>query len=196
MTDDPVVWLANHILAGIDLREEGRALRTKKDAETWHNRELDWAQTLRDGIGRHSPRDVARVDRLDQIRPLMLPAGHPFGETAASGIAVSSTGVGQFGNNPLSCHAARIEIAREVEREWRAAKPTRLVEPKRPRGRPPGDVTLDERGKGWLDEIDAGKAREPKITYDKLAGPIAVRDGVAKGTVLRETQRARKARGN
>ena len=116
MADDPVAWLADHIAAGIIIREECWSLRTAASVEAWTVREKQWADALRRGVQARNPRDVARVDLVNTIRPLDLPAGHPWADPPAHGMTVSSTGEGRFGCNPASCHAARIEKPRSGER--------------------------------------------------------------------------------
>ncbi len=125
MVDDPVVWISGHIQVGIDLREEGWNLRTKAEAEAWHKGELQWAKEARDGVAARSPRDVARLKALDDIGVSNLAEGHPWWEPLPSGMAISSTGVGRPGNNPLNCHIRRIEELHEIEKEWRVARPSR-----------------------------------------------------------------------
>lgn len=125
MADDPVTWLANHKAAGIVIREDCRPLRTDAEVALWDKRQLQWADELRSGIKARRARDTARVEILDKVTPQILPAGHPWAEQPGSGMTVSSTGVDCLGNNPFSCHCARIERAQEIEREWRLATPRR-----------------------------------------------------------------------
>ena len=124
MADDPVTWISGHIQVGVDLREECWSIRTKAKAEAWRKRELQWAKEALEGVAAHSPRDVARLKALDDIKVSNLPEGHPWWEPLPSGMATSSTGVGRPGNNPLSCHVRRIEELRKIEKEWRVALPS------------------------------------------------------------------------
>ncbi len=124
MANDPVTWISDHIRAGIDLREECWSIRAKAEAEAWHKRELQWAKEARDGVAARSPRDVARLEALDDINVSDLAEGHPWWEPLPSGMAISSTGAGRPGNNPLNCHIRRIKELKEIEREWRAALPS------------------------------------------------------------------------
>lgn len=125
MADDSLKWIAGHIQSGVNLREEVWPLRTHEEADAWKVREQRWAKEARDGIAARKPSDVARVETLDEIYPLALPVGHPWAEPPILGMAVSSTGVGRPGNNPLSCHAARIKEMKKIESEWRDALPQR-----------------------------------------------------------------------
>ena len=50
MAEDPVKWIADHIRAGIDLREDGWGLRSEVGAKAWHERELQWAKDALDGV--------------------------------------------------------------------------------------------------------------------------------------------------
>ncbi len=125
MADGPVTWISGHIQVGVDLREECWSIRAKAEAEAWHKRELQWAKEAVEGVEALSRRDVARLEALDDIRPLVLPKGHPWYEPPVRGMAISSTGVGRPGNNPLSCHIRRIKELKEIEKEWRVALPSR-----------------------------------------------------------------------
>ena len=124
MADDPVTWISGHIRAGIDLREECWSIRAKAEAEAWHKRELQWAKEALEGVAARSRRDVARVEVVDQIDVPTLPPGHPWWEAPTGGIGVSSTGVGRPGNNPFSCHVARINVLNKIGEEWRVALPS------------------------------------------------------------------------
>ncbi len=124
MADDPVTWISGHIQAGVDLREECWSIRAKAKAEAWHKRELQWAKEAVEGVEARSPRDVARLEALDDIRLLALPKEHPWYEPPVRGMAISSTGPGRPGNDPLSCHIRRIEELQKIEKEWRVALPS------------------------------------------------------------------------
>ena len=196
MKDDPVAWLEGHIAKGIPLREEGWELRTKEAAGAWHERELQWADELRNGIAVHSPRDVPKVDIVDKVPVLDLPAWHIWWEPSVFGMAVTSTGVDRPGNNPLSCHTKRIEVAQEIAQQWRDISPMQLdLAPETKRGGRPSDkrateefyrklaVEIDERGKG---ESIRAKCAD-----------IATQEEVAQSsaTIERETLPYRKKRG-
>lgn len=109
MAEDPVKWIAEHIRAGIDLREGGWGLRAEVAAKAWHERELQWAKDALDGVTARSQRDAGRVETLDWIEVYDLPDGHPW-----QGIP----------NSPFNCHAARIERLQDIQSEWRDALPS------------------------------------------------------------------------
>lgn len=113
MANDPVTWISKHWKVGIDLREECRGLLTAPEAEAWHNRELRWADELKQGVAARSPRDVERVVVLDSIPFCALPPDHPW--HAWYGKQLS----------PFDYHARRLEEVKKIEAEWREAHPSK-----------------------------------------------------------------------
>ena len=123
MADDPVDWLEAPIVVGVHLREAAWDLRTKQTGEAWSRDAEVWRVTLRDGIAARSPRDAHKIDAANKFPPTDLPPWHVWYEPEAVGMAFTSTGPGRPGNNPMSRHAAFVERAEEIVREWRSALP-------------------------------------------------------------------------
>ena len=126
MAEDPVDWLGGHIVAGVHLREAAWELRTAQAGEAWRRDAEAWRVTLRKGIAARNQRDVHKIDAVNKFPPLDLPLWHVWYEPEAVGIAVTSTGTGRPGNNPMSRHAALIERAEEIEDQWREAVPSKV----------------------------------------------------------------------
>ena len=124
MADDPVDWLEGHIVAGVHLREAAWNLRTAQAGGAWCHDAEAWRTELRDGIAARSPRDAHRIDVANKFPPLDLPPWHVWYEPVYVGIAITSTGLGRPGNNPMSRHAAFVERAEEIVREWRDELPS------------------------------------------------------------------------
>ena len=124
MADNPVDWLQVHINKGVHLREIAWVLRTEKAGEAWRCDAEAWRVALRDGIAARIPRDAHRIDAANKFPPLDLPTWHVWYDPKAVGIAVTSTGTGRPGNDPMSRHDAFIERAEEIVREWREAIPS------------------------------------------------------------------------
>ena len=110
MAEDPLKWIADQIAAGIELREQGRDLRTAEEAEDWRRRENAWAAEALDGIAAWSPKDFGRVNALKWIDICSLPDDHPWRDI-------------RF--NPLNCHTTRLKCLQQIEREWREELPPR-----------------------------------------------------------------------
>ena len=107
MAEDPVAWLANHVAAGIHLREECRNLPDTA-LEDWHGRAKQWANELRDGIAARSPRDVGKVETLgwlDVGAPQLMPA-HRWHDPQIAEMARSSTAAGMRAGSCLDVTTA------------------------------------------------------------------------------------------
>ena len=124
MADDPVDWLEGHIVAGVHLREAAWNLRTAQAGGAWCHDAEAWRTELRDGIAARSPRDAHRIDVANKFPPLDLPPWHVWYEPVYVGIAITSTGLGRPGNNPMSRHTAFVERAEEIVKEWRDELPS------------------------------------------------------------------------
>lgn len=103
MAEDPLEWLARHIDAGIELREQGWGLRSTEEADAWLTRENRWAAEALDGMAAWNLQDFGRVNTLHWIEIYPLPEAHPWRDVRI---------------NPFNCHATRITRLQEIEREW------------------------------------------------------------------------------
>ncbi len=123
MREDPVEWPTRQWQAGVDLREEGRYLRTQ-DTDDWERRAAEWAQELRDGIAIRSPRDVGRVVTLGKLVVEDLPPEHPWHDSRILPWPhMTATGEGRPSNNPYSRHSALVAEVKKILNEWRATCP-------------------------------------------------------------------------
>ena len=188
MRDDPVEWIANHIEAGIILREEGWwTLFTPELADAWKKRQQQWWDELREGIRCRSPRDFAKVDVVGWVLPKELPIWHPWYEEIPIDVRECGTGSGSKANNPLSRHIALIGNAEAIEREWRKELPLPPIATMAESGRPTRDEPLSKRAEGWADEM----RRQPRRKKAEVAREIAAREGLTPETVAREARRVR-----
>jgi hypothetical protein len=103
MAEDSLKWIAAHIAAGIELREQGWNLRSAEEAEAWRRRENKWASEALDGMAAWNLRDFGRVNDLIWVDTYPLPSGHPWRDI-------------RF--NPLNCHLTRIKRLQQIEQEW------------------------------------------------------------------------------
>ncbi len=183
MREDPVEWLARQWQAGVNLHEEGYALRTQ-DTDDWERRAAEWAQELRDGIAIRNQRDVPRVVTLDKFVVEDLPPENPWHDSSILPWPdMTATGEGRPSNNPYSRHSALVAEVEIILSEWRVAWPTQPGPTQKP-GRPPKDKPLSERAKEWAAEMRYRPNREKAIE-------IAAREGVEFTTVEREERRVR-----
>ena len=112
------------------------------------------------------------------------------------GMAVTSTGVDRPGNNPLSCHTKRIEVAQEIAQQWRDISPTQLdLAPETKRGGRPSDKRATEEFYRKL-AVEIDERRKGESIRAKCA-EIATQEEVAQSsaTIERETLPYRKKRG-
>ena len=192
MRDDPVEWIADHIAAGIILREEGWwKLVTPELADAWKKRQQQWWDELREGVRSYSRRDFAKVDVVGWVLPKELPIWHPWYEEIPIDVRECGTGSGSKANNPLSRHIALIGNAEAIEREWRKALPATPTAAVAKPGRRPRDMPLSKLGEGWADEMQ----RQSKRTKIDVARDIAEREGRNPETIVREARKARELRG-
>ncbi len=167
----PVIWIKHHIATGIDLREECRSIRSETEIKAWETKERLWAEEAIAGAAAMGEGDEHCVKTLDHIKPIEVPVGHPYYEARAVGLAFSSTGEGLPGNNPLSCHARRIDVLKEIAHKWEQnfpsksgfSEPTYLVATPGPR---------DESGK-------LTGVRGAKVVPSDLPGPLQNRNSAA-----------------
>ena len=114
LAEDPLKWIADHIAAGIELREQGYSLRTAKEAAAWHKQENEWTAAALDGLADWNPIDVARINTLDRIDICPLPGGHPWQ---------------YIRTNPLNCLATRLGRLQQIEQEWRKSQAAHYRDP-------------------------------------------------------------------
>ena len=194
MADDSVEWITRHIQKGQNLYVEGEGLRTRENAGAWVAHQQRWWQEGWDGIAARSPSHLAKLETLGRFHPLVLPEWHLWWEPPVFvDIAVSSTGEGSPGNNPLSRHAACIERLQDIERDWRADPPD-PPSAAAARGRPGHDKPLKVRRIDWWHQMRDELRKHPLRTKKDVAKEIAAREGETPEYIYREASRARTGR--
>jgi hypothetical protein len=160
MKDDPHAWLNGHIVKGVHLRNKGGQLRKgdRSAIEAWQQQAQAWLADLRYGIAARCSADTLRVEVANEFPPLNLPTEHPWYEPLPAGLALTATGEGWPGNNPLSRLAAHIKQAEKIAEDWRATFPPTVKSA--PINREHA-VAIEEAKKFWEEDL--------KLDYTKAA---------------------------
>ena len=172
MASDPVRWLTEHWESGVNLRNEGWALRTVGEADAWEERQVQWTNDLYRGVAEHDPGAVGKLRTLNWIAVLPLSEGHPWADDS---------------RNPLNHHNTRLDRVEALIDEWRA-RPDMRSKPDRKRGRPPHIRSFAERSESWATQIGE---RPEGTTMRSAAERISAHEGIDPLTVEREARRAR-----
>lgn len=133
MNKDPVEWLGQHCGAGVDLREEGYALRTDDPVPAWERKAEVWTKELIEGVMSWSPGDMMDIEPLNRIPVEQVKPENPFYDPDAVDLGMTATGPGRPGNTSLNRLSGLVDRAYLIRDRWRESPPKQHDSPGRKR---------------------------------------------------------------
>ena len=131
MKQDPVEWLDQHCAAGVQLREEGYALRADDAAPAWERKAEVWIKELLEGVLVWSPHNRTGIEPLNDIPVEQVKPEHPFYDPNAVNLETTATGEGQPGNTTLHRLSAAVGQACLILERYRESPPKQHDSPGR-----------------------------------------------------------------